>query len=126
MPNGTQRADARSGASCGAAMAAGVRATPGLPNARHSACAASMAPSRPARSWTSIRFRPEASRWHKANGPFELALFHEGWLFDRPVKLNEITSKGVAEIPFDAAAFDYTGSRVDPAAIVPPPNLPHA
>ena len=67
--------------------------------------------------YQSIRFRPEASRWRKANAPFELALFHEGWLFDRPVKLNEITAKGVTEIPFDAAAFDYTGSRVDPAAL---------
>ena len=67
--------------------------------------------------YQSIRFRPDASRWRKTNAPFELALFHEGWLFDRPVKLNEITRKGIVEIPFDTASFDYTGSRVDPASV---------
>ena len=40
--------------------------------------------------YESIRFKPEASRWRAAKLPFELQLFHEGWLFDRPVKLDEI------------------------------------
>src|SRR3954465_3072528 len=38
--------------------------------------------------YAGIRFKPEASRWRAAKLPFELALFHEGWVFDRPVKIN--------------------------------------
>ena len=67
--------------------------------------------------YASIRFKPEAARWRAAKLPFELDLFHEGWLFDRPVKLNEITPKGISEIAFDAHAFDYAQSGIDPASL---------
>ena len=67
--------------------------------------------------YAAIRFRPEAARWRKAKLPFEIGMFHEGWLFDRPVKLDEIGAKGVSEIAFDAAAFDYSASGIDPASV---------
>jgi glucans biosynthesis protein len=66
--------------------------------------------------YASIRFRPEASRWHAAKLPFELALFHEGWLFDRPVRLNQIANGKPVEIPFDPKSFDYSASGIDPAS----------
>ncbi len=66
--------------------------------------------------YQSIRFKPEASRWRAAKPPFELGLFHEGWLFDRPVKLDEIARGKASEIPFDAALFDYSASGIDPGA----------
>ncbi|HEY6892996.1 MAG TPA: glucan biosynthesis protein G [Rhodanobacteraceae bacterium] len=66
--------------------------------------------------YASIRFRPEASRWRTAKLPFELALFHEGWLFDRPVKINQIAKGKAAEIPFDRGFFDYSASGIDPAS----------
>ncbi|HKE49767.1 MAG TPA: glucan biosynthesis protein G [Rhodanobacteraceae bacterium] len=66
--------------------------------------------------YAGIRFRPEAARWRKAKLPFELEMFHEGWLFDRPVKLDEIGTKGVSDIAFDATQFDYAASGIDPAA----------
>jgi glucans biosynthesis protein len=67
--------------------------------------------------YASVRFKPEAARWRQAQLPFELQLFHEGWLFDRPVKLNEISKTGVKEIVFDTGMFDYSKSGIDPAAV---------
>jgi glucans biosynthesis protein len=61
-----------------------------------------------------IRFKPESARWYKAKLPFEIEFFHEGWLFDRPVKINEIVAGAAREIPFDPQAFDYATSGVDP------------
>ncbi|HET7924619.1 MAG TPA: glucan biosynthesis protein, partial [Rhodanobacteraceae bacterium] len=66
--------------------------------------------------YAAIRFKPETSRWRAAKLPFELALFHEGWLFDRPVKLNQIVKGKAVEIPFDASLFDYSKSGIDPAS----------
>lgn len=66
--------------------------------------------------YSSIRFRPEASYWRSARLPFELAFFHEGWLFDRPVKLEEIGKRGASEIKFDPGKFRYPDSGVTPDA----------
>src|SRR5580765_1468618 len=55
--------------------------------------------------YASIRFKPEASRWRAAKLPFELQLFHEGWLFDRPVRLNEIVKGKPTEIPFNVPVY---------------------
>jgi len=62
--------------------------------------------------YQAIRFKPSSARWHGAKLPFELQFFHEGWLFDRPVKLNEINAGAAQEIAFNPQAFDYTGSGV--------------
>ena len=67
--------------------------------------------------YAAIRYRPEAALWREAKLPFEVQFFHEGWLFDRPVKVHEIGAKGVRELPFSAQAFDYTASGVDPDAM---------
>jgi glucans biosynthesis protein len=63
-----------------------------------------------------IRFKPESARWHGAKLPFEVEFFHEGWLFDRPVKINEIVDGAAREIAFDPAAFDYATTGIDPSA----------
>ena len=67
--------------------------------------------------YEAIRFRPEAARWRAAKLPFEMQFFHEGWLFDRPVKIDEIARGSVNEIAFDAQAFDYAKSGIDPQAV---------
>jgi len=67
--------------------------------------------------YQAIRFKPEATTWRAAKLPFELAFFHEGWLFERPVKINEIAAAGVREIPFNAQAFDYSASGIDPQSV---------
>jgi len=66
--------------------------------------------------YAAIRYKPEASRWRAAKLPFELRLFHEGWLFDRPVKLNDIVKGKPIAVPFNAALFDYSASGIDPAS----------
>jgi glucans biosynthesis protein len=66
--------------------------------------------------YETIRFKPDRARWRVAKRPFELWLFHEGWLFDRPVRIDEIGAKGPREIAFDPALFDYAGSGVDASA----------
>jgi len=63
-----------------------------------------------------IRFKPESARWHGAKLPFEVEFFHEGWLFDRPVKINEIVDGAAREIAFDPLAFDYATTGIDPLA----------
>ena len=68
--------------------------------------------------YAAIRFKPESARWRLAKLPFELQLFHEGWLFDRPVKFDEIGAKGkLTEIRFDPNLFDYSASGIDPASV---------
>ncbi len=67
--------------------------------------------------YEAIRYRPDAARWRSARLPFEIQMFHEGWLFDRPVRIDEIAHNAVHEIAFDAQLFDYGTSGVDPHAI---------
>jgi glucans biosynthesis protein len=45
--------------------------------------------------------------------PFELAFFHQGMLFDSPVKINEIIGKKAREIRFDSKAFDYGANKLN-------------
>ena len=60
-----------------------------------------------------IRFKPEQAYWRKDKLPFELQFTHEGLYYDHPVKISEITPKGVTEIKFDPADFDYGSNKVD-------------
>ncbi len=64
-----------------------------------------------------VRFKPEEAYWRSAKLPFELQFFHEGWHFDKPVKINEVTAHGVHEIKFDPDAFDYGKNKVDPEGL---------
>jgi glucans biosynthesis protein len=68
-------------------------------------------------SYQDIRFRPERSLWRGTPLPFEVAFFHQGWHFRRPVRINEVTAEGVREIAFDPADFDYGRNKVDPAKL---------
>ncbi|HEY0179792.1 MAG TPA: glucan biosynthesis protein G [Dokdonella sp.] len=61
-----------------------------------------------------IRFKPEAAAWAKHKRPFTLEFFHEGWAFDRPVAIHEITPQGVHDFAFDPQQFDYAAAQLDP------------
>ena len=56
---------------------------------------------------------PEGRLWQEDGSPFRLELFHPGYLFKRPVVMNEISSDGleVRRIGFDPERYDY-GSLV--------------
>lgn len=68
--------------------------------------------------YQAIRFRPEAALWRDAKPPlpFALEFFPQGWAFDRPVALHEITPRGVRDLAFDAQQFDFGAAKIDPAA----------
>ncbi|MDA8107528.1 MAG: glucan biosynthesis protein G [Betaproteobacteria bacterium] len=64
-----------------------------------------------------IRFKPDRQYWRGAHLPFELAFFHLGWHFDRPVKLYEVAGGDVRPIRFDPRDFDYGANRIDTAKL---------
>ena len=72
----------------------------------------------------SIRFSPASRLWSEDKLPFQVALFHPGYLFRQPVTLNEFTASHTQRLRFARALFDYTGSGVDPAEL--PSDLGYA
>ena len=60
-----------------------------------------------------IRFRPDRALWRAQNLPFELMFFHPGWLFEFPVRINEVQAGVVRHVPFDARDFDYGKNGVN-------------
>jgi len=61
-----------------------------------------------------IRFKPERALWHDAKLPFEIAFFHLGLYYNRPVRINEVSGDVIREIRYDAAMFDYGANKFDP------------
>ena len=68
-------------------------------------------------AYRDIRYRPEKFLWRNNTLPFEIAFFHQGYFFDRPVKINEVNAQGVREIRFNPADFTYGANKVDPAKL---------
>ncbi|HZP67963.1 MAG TPA: glucan biosynthesis protein G [Rudaea sp.] len=66
--------------------------------------------------YQAITYRPNAALWKPAKLPFTLEFFHEGWRFDRPVKIDEIAGSSTHEIAFNPQWFDYGKSGLDPIA----------
>lgn len=64
-----------------------------------------------------IQYKPERFLWRNQKLPFELSFFHEGMVFDLPVRINEVVGNSVREIRFDPAAFNYGPHKVDPAKV---------
>ncbi len=64
-----------------------------------------------------IRYKPDKFYWRSANLPFELAFFHEGFYYQQPVKINEISGQGVREIKYEPERFDFGANKLDPKAL---------
>lgn len=62
-----------------------------------------------------VRFREDHAHWRDGKTPFQLYFFHQGMHFDVPVRINEITARGVREIRYDPAMFDFADLSLDPA-----------
>lgn len=58
--------------------------------------------------YRSIRFRPEQALWEDKS-LFSVQLFHAGFLFGQPVKMNLIENDEIRSLPFDSALFRYDG-----------------
>src|SRR5690606_20614227 len=50
--------------------------------------------------YRSIRFRPEQALWHD-QALFEVQLFHPGFLYREPVRVNVVAENKVAALPFE-------------------------
>lgn len=62
-----------------------------------------------------IRYKPDRALWRNEKLPFEVAFFHQGFYFNHPVKINEISGKRVQPIRFDPGAFNYGANAIDGA-----------
>ena len=61
-----------------------------------------------------IRFRPDHALWRPENLPFELMFFHLGKFQTDPVRINEVTARGVRHIPYATADFNYGKNTLSP------------
>ncbi len=68
-------------------------------------------------AYRDIRYRPEKSLWRNNRLPFEVAFFHQGYVFEHAVKINEVSAQGVREIRFNAADFTYGSNKVNPTKV---------
>ncbi|MGY0553554.1 glucan biosynthesis protein [Vreelandella sp. 2A-K22] len=60
-------------------------------------------------TYRQIRFDPEHAYW-KDESPFNLQLFHSGFLFQTPIALNVIENDTVTPLPFSAEDYTYDGN----------------
>lgn len=67
-----------------------------------------------------IRFRPDHSLWRAEGLPFQVQLFHRGFLFQDRVKINLIDGGQTAPLEFQHGLFDY-GANPVPESM--PPDL---
>jgi glucans biosynthesis protein len=64
-----------------------------------------------------IRYQPERNLWREDKLPFELAFFHRGHFFREPVRINEVSARGVHALRFDPGQFDYGKNTIAPEAL---------
>jgi glucans biosynthesis protein len=61
-----------------------------------------------------IRFKPARALWRDAKLPFEIMFFHQGWLYEHPVAIHEVSASSIRQIRFDPQMFDYGKHKIDP------------
>lgn len=57
--------------------------------------------------WSAIQYKPEAALWRDEKLPFELRLYHPGFLYTHSVRVNIVEGATAAELPFDVNLFAY-------------------
>ncbi len=71
-----------------------------------------------------LRFRPDSALW-RGESPFEVQLFHRGFLFPRRVEVNVVDGEEVAPVPYRPSWFAF-GERVQEATAELPEGLGYA
>ena len=66
-----------------------------------------------AQQWESIRFRNERALWKSSEVPFNVRLFHPGFIYSRAVTINVIEDGTVAPLSFDASMFQYPSKTLE-------------
>lgn len=59
-----------------------------------------------------IRFLEQQSQWHAERLPFEIQLFHRGYLFVDPVRIHLIEGGKVSDLQYAPAQFDYGRNQI--------------
>ena len=54
-----------------------------------------------------IRYKKSSALWAREKGYFKVEFFHQGYLFQRKVKINVVGLNGPLEFPFSPDLFDY-------------------
>ncbi len=68
--------------------------------------------------YRSIRFRSDAAIWHNES-PFEIQLFHAGFLYKEPIVLHMATNGNDSTVQFKQEFFNYDGKAAPLAGIAP-------
>ena len=61
-----------------------------------------------------LRFQPTKALWRNAQLPFEAMFFHLGKLNRQPVRIHEVSSQGVRNIPYRSDWFDFGTAPLQP------------
>ncbi|BBL72202.1 glucans biosynthesis protein G [Methylogaea oryzae] len=70
-----------------------------------------------------IHFKPEKSLWREERLPFQVQLFHRGYMYKDRVAVNLVSGGQVQPVPYSSDFFDF-GQNLFPAA--PPPTVSYA
>lgn len=70
-----------------------------------------------------IHFKPEKSLWREERLPFQVQLFHRGYMYKDRVAVNLVAGGQVQPVPYSSDFFDF-GQNLFPAA--PPPTVSYA
>ena len=70
-----------------------------------------------AQKYREIRMKGDLVLWRAAKNAFEVELLHPGDVYTAPVKINEVTAKGVQSLPFAPELFDYGETGLDPRTL---------
>jgi glucans biosynthesis protein len=57
--------------------------------------------------WRGISFKEASRLWGGGESPFEVSLFHTGFIYDSPVRIHAVEGGRVREVPFRASDFAY-------------------
>lgn len=76
-----------------------------------------------AEHYRDIHFRPEKSLWRDEHLPFQVQLFHRGYLYKDRVAVNLVDNGAIQPIAYSSDFFDF-GKNLFPAA--PPPTVSYA
>lgn len=60
-----------------------------------------------------IRFRPDQALWLSEELPFQVQLFHRGYLYQDPVFIHEFTDSHVQELPYVRDFFRFENLEID-------------
>lgn len=67
-------------------------------------------------NWNGIRYRPERRIWKGHNLPFEVELFHPGFIYNNMVPVELVRHGNTKPIPFNDELFDYPDSSLQEEA----------